>query len=91
MTDKTKLEDSLCEKAIRRWESLNKQAAVDAEDVNLTFPQPNLIRVMDRALLNLTSCRRLSLSGNCIEHMIPLQGLASLKVLVLTRNDIRRI
>ena len=46
---------------------------------------------MDRALLNLTGCRRLSLSGNCIEHMIPLQGLANLQVLVLSRNDIRRI
>jgi len=47
---------------------------------------------MDAALIStLVNCKQLSLSTNCIEKMVPINGLRNLEILSLSRNQIKRI
>eukprot|EP00743_Colponemidia_sp_Colp-15_P001110 GILK01001222.1.p1 GENE.GILK01001222.1~~GILK01001222.1.p1 ORF type:complete len:209 (-),score=26.65 GILK01001222.1:154-744(-) len=79
-----------CAKAIEKWEEKNQARAADAEVVKLLCQIPP-IEKMDNSLNNLTNCRHLSLSTNCIEKMINLPGLRNLEILSLGRNNIKKI
>jgi dynein light chain 1 len=78
-------------KALQNWEEKNGASPSDAKVIKLNFEIPP-IEKMDPALIGtLVNCEQLSLSTNAIEKMIPISGLKSLKILSLSRNQIKRI
>jgi Leucine-rich repeat (LRR) protein len=58
---------------------------------NHTVCQLPSIKKFDNSLNSLTACEHLALSTNAIEKIAPLPGLQSLKILSLSRNNIKRI
>jgi len=57
-----------------------------------SFPQkPPIVKLDAKSLGTLAQCRKLSLSTNAIEKMVPLTGMNKLKVLSLGRNNIKKI
>jgi len=77
--------------AIKNWEALNPDSPPeDAEYMKLYSQQPPIAK-LDGSLNSLKSCERLALSTNCIDRMIPLNGMAKLKILSLGRNQIKKI
>lgn len=81
-----------CAKAIVNWETSNPgKNPAEAEEIKLIFQIPP-IEKMDGPVLNtLTKCKKLSLSSNSIDKMIPLSMLRSLEILTLSRNMIKKI
>lgn len=77
--------------AIKLWEEKTGQQAAEAKHVRL-YPQPQpFIAKMDNSLGVLTKCEHLNLSTNQIEKIAGLQGLSSLRILSLGRNNIKKI
>lgn len=76
--------------ALLKWEEKHGQKAADATRVELLAQIPP-IEKMDAALSTLVACDRLSLSTNCIEKITNLNGLKSLKILSLGRNNIKSL
>ena len=79
-----------CAQAIKNWEAANNMSAEDAEYIKLYCQMPP-INKLDGSLNTLKNCERLALSTNSIDRMIPLNGMARLKILSLARNQIKKI
>ncbi|EGR34815.1 hypothetical protein IMG5_001560 [Ichthyophthirius multifiliis] len=81
-----------CQKALANWEAVNPgKNPAEAEEIKLIFQIPP-IEKMDGPVLNtLTKCKKLSLSSNSIDKMIPLNMLRNLEILSLSRNVIKKI
>lgn len=61
------------------------------EEVKLIGCYPSIEKMDSQALSVLKKCRKLSLSTNAIEKIGSLQGLVSLEILSLGRNQIKRL
>ena len=79
-----------CAQALKNWEAANNMAAEDAEYIKLYCQMPPVTK-LDGSLNTLKNCERLALSTNSIDRMIPLNGMARLKILSLARNQIKKI
>ncbi|KRX02798.1 hypothetical protein PPERSA_04001 [Pseudocohnilembus persalinus] len=80
-----------CQKAIQQWETENQQSAQEAEVIKLNFMVPPIEKLDVGQLNQLTKCKQLALSSNCIEKMINLPQLRNLEILSLGRNQIKKI
>ncbi|KAI8817936.1 uncharacterized protein EV422DRAFT_21971 [Fimicolochytrium jonesii] len=76
--------------AIKAWEEKTGLVAADSPKIKLISSQPFLTK-MDASLAQLTKCEHLALSTNQIDKISSLNGLASLKILSLGRNNIKKI
>lgn len=76
--------------AVTKWEEKTGQKAVESVRIDI-FGQLPPIEKMDATLSTLTKCERLSLSTNCIEKITNLHGLKNLKILSLSRNNIKTL
>ncbi|XP_065184496.1 dynein axonemal light chain 1-like [Sycon ciliatum] len=75
--------------AIARWQEKNPEEKADsAKKVSLIGQLPP-IEKMDATLNTLVACEHLSLSSNAIEKIGSLGGLKNLKILTLSRNNIK--
>jgi len=88
MATQTGVKATTIKEALQRWEEKNCQKASEATKVELYCQIPP-IEKMDASLSTLVSCVRLSLSTNCIEKIVNLNGLKNLKILSLGRNNIK--
>ena len=79
-----------CREAIKKWEERTGEVAAEATVVKLICQNPFIER-MDDSLNQLENVEQLSLSTNCIDKMINLPKLRKIKILSLSRNNIRRI
>ena len=78
-------------KAIRAWEEKTEQNASEAEIIKVNFSIPPIDKLDSSIISNFINCRQLSLSTNCIEKMVTIQGLKNLEILSLGRNQIKKI
>jgi len=77
--------------AIKAWEAKEEgRVASEATEVKLYCQIPPINR-LDSALTGLVACEKLSLSTNSIDRLISLNGMKSLKILSLGRNQIKKI
>ena len=76
--------------AVKSWEEKSGQKASEAEQVLLYGWVPP-IEKMDTTVSQMKNCKRLALSTNCIDRIGGLQGLVSLEILSLARNQIKRL
>jgi dynein light chain 1 len=87
-------DQTTCKQAIQKWQEKqgeeNKEDPAEAKHVALMCQTPS-IKKMDNSLNQLTACEHLGLSTNAIDRIQPLPGLKQLKILSLSRNNIRRI
>jgi len=79
-----------CAQALKDWEAKTGLHASEAVDVKL-YGQVPPISKLDNALNSLVLCQHLSLSTNCIDRLIPLNGMKALRVLSVGRNMIKKI
>ena len=82
-----------CKDAIKLWEGAENKVATECEDVRLcpiALQQP-LITKMDPSLGTLKKCKHLRLSTNALEKIQCLNGMDSLQILSVGRNQIRKI
>ena len=82
-----------CKDAIKMWETAEGKVATDSEDVRLcpiALQQP-LISKLDASLGTLKKCKHLRCSTNAIEKIQCLNGMDSLQILSLGRNQIRKL
>eukprot|EP00927_Polykrikos_kofoidii_P046032 TRINITY_DN40211_c0_g1_i1.p1 TRINITY_DN40211_c0_g1~~TRINITY_DN40211_c0_g1_i1.p1 ORF type:complete len:215 (+),score=47.09 TRINITY_DN40211_c0_g1_i1:60-647(+) len=80
-----------CMRAIQLWSERNPGLVIEeAEVVKLMCLTPPIER-MDSSLSCLVNVKHLSLSTNCIDKIFPLPQLASIEVLSLGRNNIKKI
>lgn len=63
----------------------------DLKKVELIFQNPPIEKLEVNAIKSLTNCEELRLSTNAITQMVQLQGLKKLKLLSLSRNQIKHI
>ena len=81
-----------CAQAIKAWEVKNEgRSAEEATEISLCFQKPPIAKLDSKALGALKSCQKLSLSTNMIDRMVPLTGLADLRILSLGRNNLKKI
>lgn len=78
-------------KAIRAWEEKTEQSASEAEIIKVNFSIPPIDKLDSSIISNFINCRQLSLSTNCIEKMVTIQGLKNLEILSIGRNQIKKI
>ena len=76
--------------ALAKFEEKNGVKASEATSVELYGQTPPLEK-MDASLSTLTCCTKLSLSTNTIEKIANLNGLKNLKILSLSRNNIKSL
>ncbi|XP_024862642.1 dynein light chain 1, axonemal isoform X2 [Kryptolebias marmoratus] len=76
--------------ALSKWEEKTGEKASEAKDIKL-YGQVPPIEKMDASLSSLTCCEKLSLSTNCIEKITNLNSLKNLKILSLSRNNIKTL
>ena len=77
--------------AIKRWEAANPDTPIaEAKWANLYCQLPPMDK-MGEELNQFESCEKMSLSTNAIERMTALPKLKNLKILSLSRNNIKRI
>ena len=77
--------------AIKRWEANNPDTPIgEAQTVQLYCQLPPMDK-MGEELNQFESCVKLSLSTNAIERMTALPKLKNIKILSLSRNNIKRI
>ena len=79
-----------CKDAIKKWEEKTGQDPAEAQTVKLLCQIPPMDRI-DENLFVFENCIQLSLSTNAIEKMIALPKLKNLRILSLSRNNIRKI
>ncbi|KAL0237294.1 hypothetical protein PCE1_000691 [Barthelona sp. PCE] len=79
-----------CTEALSRLEEQTGIPIAELDVVKLLGLYP-AIEKMDSSLSKLSNCEQLSMSTNAIERIGSLQGLHSLKILSLGRNQIKRI
>ncbi|KYO00816.1 dynein light chain 1 [Plasmodium gaboni] len=75
---------------IKNWEQKNGKKICDEEEVSFICNIP-LIEKLDNSINTLHKCKRLSLSTNRIEKLIPMSGLKNIEILSLGRNCIKKI
>lgn len=85
-------------KALAAWQTLNGQLPEEAEDIRICGGISTdggatraFINKLDAKLGTLTNCKRLSLSTNCIDKLLPFSGMSQLEILSLGRNQIKRL
>jgi len=76
--------------ALSAWEKENEKKASESEEIILSGILPPIEKI-DASLLTLAACVKLSLSTNCIEKLGNLNGLKNLKILALSRNNIKNL
>jgi Leucine-rich repeat (LRR) protein len=82
-----------CKDAIKLWETAEGKVATDSEEIRLcpiALQQP-LISKLDPSLGTLKKCKHLRASTNAIEKIQCLNGMDSLQILSLGRNQIRKL
>ncbi|XP_014474600.1 PREDICTED: dynein light chain 1, axonemal-like isoform X1 [Dinoponera quadriceps] len=77
-----------CKEAIQRWEEKTGLVASEQIEIILSFQWPP-IEKMDNSLAVLTNVEKLSLSTNMIEKISGIGTLKYLKILSLSRNNIK--
>ncbi|KYM79809.1 Dynein light chain 1, axonemal [Atta colombica] len=77
-----------CREAIQRWEEKTGLVASEQKDIILSFQWPPIER-MDNSLAVLSNVEKLSLSTNVIEKISGINSLKYLKILSLSRNNIK--
>ena len=81
-----------CQKALKNWEEAHPdQNASEAEEIKFIFQIPPIEKLETNVLNTLTNCKKLSLSSNAIDKMVPLPNLRNLEILSLSRNQIKKI
>mmetsp|Transcript_3752 Transcript_3752/g.3186 ORF Transcript_3752/g.3186 Transcript_3752/m.3186 type:complete len:192 (+) Transcript_3752:34-609(+) len=80
-----------CQKAIKQWEETHGESAAEAKVVKINFIVPPIDKMDPQVLNSLVACEKLSLSSNAIDKMVNLPNLRNLKVLSLSRNQIKKI
>ncbi|SOV75658.1 dynein light chain 1 [Plasmodium sp. gorilla clade G3] len=75
---------------IKNWEQKNGKKICDEEEISFICNIP-LIEKLDNSINTLEKCKRLSLSTNRIEKLIPMSGLKNIEILSLGRNCIKKI
>ncbi len=87
-------------KALAVWNEKQTAAATTAGTDPVPLDQQEVVKLicsippidrMDSSLNQLTACKHLSLSTNCIERMVSLPGLRNIQILSLARNQIKKI
>ncbi|MED6284336.1 Dynein light chain 1, axonemal [Characodon lateralis] len=76
--------------ALNKWEEKTGEKTSEAKEIKL-YGQIPPIEKMDASLSTLTCCEKLSLSTNCIEKITNLNGLKNLRILSLSRNNIKTL
>ncbi|KAM6899409.1 dynein axonemal light chain 1 [Xenentodon cancila] len=76
--------------ALNKWEEKSGETATEAKEIKL-YGQIPPIEKMDASLATLGNCEKLSLSTNCIEKITNLNGLKNLRILSLSRNNIKTL
>jgi len=76
--------------AVKAWEEKTQLKAATAEEV-LLYGNVPAIEKMDTTVSQMKVCRKLSLSTNSIDRITSLQGLSSLEILSLSRNQLKRL
>ena len=74
--------------AIKAWEAKTGQQAANATEMKF-YAQS--ITKLDASLTSLANCKRLSLSTNQIDRMVPLNGMKHLRILSLGRNQLKKL
>ncbi|XP_071872025.1 dynein axonemal light chain 1 [Bombus fervidus] len=77
-----------CKEAIQRWEEKTGLIASEQKEIILSFQWPPIER-MDNNLAALTAVEKLSLSTNMIEKITGINSLKNLKILSLSRNNLK--
>ncbi|KYM95479.1 Dynein light chain 1, axonemal, partial [Cyphomyrmex costatus] len=77
-----------CKEAIQRWEEKTGLVASEQKDIILSFQWPPIER-MDNSLAALINVEKLSLSTNVIEKISGISSLKYLRILSLSRNNIK--
>lgn len=87
-------------KALAIWNEKDDQDLKAAGKEPIPLDQKEVVKIicstppvdrMDNSLNQLTNCKHLSLSTNCIDRMIALPGLKNIQILSLARNQIKKI
>ncbi|MEQ2223424.1 Dynein light chain 1, axonemal [Ilyodon furcidens] len=76
--------------ALNKWEEKTGEKTNEAKEIKL-YGQIPPIEKMDASLSTLTCCEKLSLSTNCIEKITNLNALKNLRILSLSRNNIKTL
>ena len=77
--------------AIRKWEAKSGISPQEATEVSLICQLPNQIERLDNEINQFENCEKLSLSTNAIGQIVQMPRLKNLKILSLSRNNIRKI
>ena len=77
--------------ALKAWEAANPEIPLAEADYVKLYCQNPPINKLDATLNQLVNCERIALSTNSIDRMIPLNGMAKLKILSLGRNAIKKV
>ncbi|KAJ1478578.1 hypothetical protein T484DRAFT_1817158 [Baffinella frigidus] len=76
--------------AIDKWEEKTGDVAAESEKVMLCGMMPPIVR-MDGCISKLVHVQHLALSSNNIERVVGLKALPNLRILSLSRNQIRKL
>ncbi|ETW18960.1 hypothetical protein C923_02279 [Plasmodium falciparum UGT5.1] len=87
---RTMAKEATFSNCIKNWEQKNGKKICDEEEVSFICNIP-LIEKLDNSINTLEKCKRLSLSTNRIEKLIPMSGLKNIEILSLGRNCIKKI
>ncbi|CAG5080568.1 Oidioi.mRNA.OKI2018_I69.PAR.g9649.t1.cds [Oikopleura dioica] len=79
-----------CKDALKKWSEKNGTPSAEAEEIKLICELPPIDK-MDTSLLTLANCTQLSLCTNAIDKIANLNGLKKLKILSLSRNNIKNL
>ncbi|CAD2088941.1 dynein light chain 1, putative [Plasmodium vinckei brucechwatti] len=75
---------------IKSWEQKTGKKISEEENVSFICNIP-LIEKLDQSINTLEKCKRLSLSTNRIEKLVPMPGLKNIEILSIGRNCIKKL
>lgn len=76
---------------IKAWEQKNVGKKIsEEEEVSFICNIPLIVK-LDNSINTLEKCKKLSLSTNRIEKLIPMAGLKNIEILSLSRNCLKKI
>jgi dynein light chain 1 len=88
----------LCAASDESQQTVTGKVAEEADDIRICGGISTdggatraFINKLDAKLGTLTNCKRLSLSTNCIDKMLPFSGMTQLNILSLGRNNLKRV
>lgn len=76
---------------IKNWEQKNVGKKISEEEEVSFICNIPLIEKLDNSINTLEKCKKLSLSTNRIDKLIPMTGLKNIEILSLSRNCIKKI